>query len=445
MFKVLFNKIRNIKINIFLIYLFFLIILIFLNLIFIKLWVLAHPFQIDANGNLLNSRIQFYFEEPINNLLNNKPPSNTIANIDFKISKMPLLVYFFYYFQFLISKNLIAIHLFKNLLLGSVLFLVIKKYDKNLNNLFLILCLILIYFVPHNIVNILAITPEESILIYFIIILFFLVTGEYKFKNYYISLILSLIFFTKGSMFYLALGISLIYLILEKQKMKYIPLLFVVLCSFFWGLNSYNKTGKFAFATSTTSLNGLTTGIVYHKNFTSKYPLMNPDIFWDDVFNEIKIKNIKNEWEADKYIRNKSINYIINNPADVFYGVLKKLYVIFLSPFKDTRTEEQLINENYKNPIRYSNFINKPFFILSIVILFYSTFKFSKINSKIRKVNAYYLSILTFYFFPYISVYVFPRHCVAMYILGFIYILLFCIYSSTSNRVKNFFYNNNFK
>ena len=445
MFKVLFNKIRNIKVNNFLIYLIFIILLIFLNLIFIKFWVLAHPFQVDANGNLLNSRIQFYFEEPINNLLNNKPPSNTIANLDFKISKMPILIYFFYYFQFFISKNFIAIHLFKNLLLGSVLFLVIKKYDKNLNNLFLILCLILIYFVPHNIANILAITPEESILIYFIIILFFLVTGEHKFKNYYIAIILSLIFFTKGSMVYLAFGISFIYFILEKQEQKYIPLVVVILCSFFWGLNSYSKTGKFAFGTSTTSLNGLTTGIVYHKNFTSKYPLMNPDIFWDDVFNEIKTKNIQNEWEADKYIRNKSINYIINNPTDVFYGVLKKLYVIFLSPFKDTRTEEQLINENYKNPIRYSNFINKPLFILSIAILFYSILKFNKINSKIRKVNTYYLSILTFYFFPYISVYVFPRHCVAMYILGFVYILLFFIYSETSNKVKNIFYNKNFK
>ena len=84
-------------------------------------------------------------------------------------------------------------------------------------------------------------------------------------------------------------------------------------------------------------------------------------------------------------------------------------------------------------------------FILSIAILFYSILKFNKINSKIRKVNTYYLSILTFYFFPYISVYVFPRHCVAMYILGFVYILLFFIYSETSNKVKNIFYNKNFK
>lgn len=440
MINLILNNIKSNK-NSYLIFLLFLIILIILNLIFIKYWILAHPFQVDNQGNLLNNRIQFYFEEPLNNLLNNKNPSNTIVGIEFKISKMPILIYFLHYFQTLISKNFIAIHLFKNLLFGSILFIIIKKYDKKLNNLFLILCLFLIYFVPHNISNILSITPEESFLIYFIIMLIFLLTGEYKFKNYYISIILCLIFFTKGSMVYLAFGISFIYFILEKQKQKYIPIVIVILCSFFWGLNSYSKTGKFAFGTSTTSLNGLTTGIVYHKNFTSKYPLMNPDIFWDDVFNEIKTKNIKNEWDADKYIRDKSINYIINNPADVFYGLLKKLYVIFLSPFKDTRTEEQLINENYKNPIRYSNFINKPLFILSIVILFYSILKFNRINSKIRNINNYYLSILIFYFFPYISVYVFPRHCVAMYILGFVYILLFCIYSNTSNKFKNIFYN----
>lgn len=171
MLNLIINNVRNNK-NCYLIFFLFLIIIIILNLIFIKYWILAHPFQIDNQGNLLNNRIQFYFEEPLNNLLNNKNPSNTIAGIEFKISKMPILIYFLHYFQTLISKNFIAIHLFKNLVFGSILFIIIKKFDKNLNNLFLILCLFLIYFVPHNISNILAITPEESFLIYFIIMLF---------------------------------------------------------------------------------------------------------------------------------------------------------------------------------------------------------------------------------------------------------------------------------
>jgi hypothetical protein len=437
-------KIKNLKKKDYFIFFFFILILIVLNLIFIKYWIISHPYQIDNYGNIIN-RIQFYFEQPLDNLLNNKPPTNTIAEIEFKISKMPLLIYFLYYFQIYISKNFIIIHLFKNIFLSSIIFILIKKYDIKLNNLFLICCLLLIYSIPHNIVSMLAITPEESILIYFVIILFFLITGEYKFRNYYIAIIVSLIFFTKGSMFYLSFGISLIYFIYEKKKQKLLPLIFVIFCSIIWGLNSYYKTGKFAFATSTTSLNGLTTGIVFHKDFTKSYPLMNPDIYWSDVFEEIKNKNIKDEWQADKYIREKSIKYILENPADVFYGILKKLYVILISPYKDTRTEEQLINEYYKNPIRFSNFINKPVFIISIIILLYSISNFRKVNSKIKKISIYYLSILVFYFFPYLAAYIFPRHCVAMYILGFIYILFFFTYHDNYKIVKKFFLKKNLK
>lgn len=417
----------------------FILILVFLNLFFIKYWIIKSPYQVDIDGNLLLSKLQFWNGEPLENLLNNKIPSNTFADIEFKISRMPLLIYFLYYFQIYISKNLIVIHLFKNLILSSLIFILVKNYDKKLNNLFLITCLFLIYWVPHNIVNILAIEPEESILIYFIIILFLLLTGEYKFRNFYIAIILSLIFFTKASMFYLCFGVSLIYFFFEKKKNCILPLLFFIFCSFTWGLNSYYKTGKFAFGASALSLNALASSTAFHKDFTSKYPLMSPDIFWGDVLEEIKNKNIKNEWDAYKYSRDRSIKYIMENKTDFFYGVIKKIYVIFLSPYKDVRTEDQLIQENYKNPIRYSNFINKPFFIISVIILFYSIYNFNKINIKIKKISIYYFAILIFYFFPYILVFVYPRHCVPMYIVGFIYILLFSIYSNNSIKIKKFF------
>jgi hypothetical protein len=171
---------------------------------------------------------------------------------------------------------------------------------------------------------------------------------------------------------------------------------------------------------------------------------MNPDIYWDEVLLEIESKNFRNEWEADSYILNKSIKYIIKNPSDVSYGIWKKIYVILFSPFKDTRTIEQLESEGNKNPIRYSNFINKPIFIISLIVLLYSMINLNNINLKIKKISIYYLTILLFYFFPYISGFVFPRHCVAMYILGFIYILLFFIYNDRSKKIKLFFYKKHF-
>ena len=439
MINYIINKINNKKNKSYLFFLLFILILVLLNLFFIKYWIIKSPYQIDANGNLLLNKLQFWNGEPFEKLLNNKDPLNTFADIEFKISRMPLLIYFLYYFQIYISKNFIIIYLFKNITLSSLIFILIKNYDKKLNNIFLVSCLFLIYFVPHNIVNILAIEPEESILIYFIITLFFLLTGEYKYRNFYITAILCLIFFTKASMFYLCFGVSLIYFIYEKKKQNILPLIFIIFCSIFWGVNSYNKTGKFAFGTSALSLNALASSTAYHKDFTSNYPLMSPDIYWNNILEEIKNKNIKNEWDAYKYTRDKSIKYIMENPTDFFYGVTKKLYVIFLSPFKDVRTEDQLIQENYKNPIRYSNFINKPFFIISIFILLYSIYNFKKINLKIKKISLYYFTILIFYFFPYILVFVYPRHCVPMYIIGFVYILLFSVYSDNPNKFKKSF------
>lgn len=444
MLNFLINKINIKKDNCYFIFFIFLMILIFLNLIFLKFWIIKTAgYQLDSSGNLLLNKLNFFNAEPLENLLNNKSPLNTFVDIEFKISRMPLHIYFLYYFQTLISKNFIIIHLFKNVILSSIIFILLKKYDKKLNNLFLISCLFLIYFVPHNVINILAIEPEETFLIYFIIILFLLITGEYKFKNYYVAIILSLIFFTKASMFYLCFGLSIFYLIYEKNKKSVLPLIFIILCSLLWGLNSYNKTGKFAFGSSALSINALSSATAFNKNFTTTYPLMIPDIFWGEILDDIKSNNIKNEWDAYKYTRDKSIKYIVENPLDFFYGVLKKLYVIYLSPFKDVRTPDQILQENYKNPFRFSNFINKPFFIISNLILFYSIYHFKKMNKKIKKISIYYLTILFFYFFPYLIVFVYPRHCVPMYILGFIYILFFFIYSDTTNKIKYFFLKSN--
>lgn len=182
------NFIKNFFRNYYFIYFVFTLILITLNIIFIEYWIIKHPYQIDNQGNLLIDKIQFNFDEPINNLINKKNPSITLANIEFKISKMPIIIYFLHFFQIYISKNFITISLFKNIFLSSIIFILLIKYDKKLNNLFLICCLLLIYSVPHNIVNMLSITPEESILIYFIIILFFLITGDYRIqKLFYIN------------------------------------------------------------------------------------------------------------------------------------------------------------------------------------------------------------------------------------------------------------------
>ena len=113
---------------------------------------------------------------------------------------------------------------------------------------------------------------------------------------------------------------------------------------------------------------------------------------------------------------NLSLKFLKENPYEVTKGIFKKIYVVYLSPFKDTR---QRIEDS--NPIRYSNFPNKIIFNLSLVFLFINIFNKQRLFAK-KKIDFYYLIILMTYFIPYIIGFVYPRHCTAMYTLAHLYI-----------------------
>ena len=110
--------------------------------------------------------------------------------------------------------------------------------------------------------------------------------------------------------------------------------------------------------------------------------------------------------------------FLKENPYEVIKGVFKKVYVITLSPFKDTRPRLE-----DSNPIRYSNFPNKIIFNLSLIFLFINIFNKQRSFST-KKIDFYYLIILMTYFIPYIIGFVYPRHCTAMYTLAHLYVFL---------------------
>jgi hypothetical protein len=411
--------------NTLLIFIAFIITLCLSILVYCSILVKIRPELIDANGELQITSLGFNLYHILTNLLEGKPAKEIMWNIDFYVHKMPLQPYFLYLFYSLVSKKLIIFYLFKNLLFGTLIFLLIKFYDKKLNNFFLVVSMLSIFYIPHNLVTIFSLEYEEGFLAYLLITLFLTITGNYKYKPIIASIILCLIFFLKSSMFYLVGGISITYFFLEK-KYNYLPFLIFIFCSFLWGLNSYNKTGKFAFATSSTSFNGTSLGMVYHKEFTKYYPLLSPDMFQKKQQEEIKKLVINNEWEAHNYFLNKSKKYIRENPKDVFYGLLKKIYVIFLSPYKDTRTSDQFIEKN--NPIRYSNFPNKIIFILSIIVLIKYLIGFKNLNLSLQRRNIYFIMIVGLYFFPYLVGFVYSRHCIPIYILAHIYLIIQLFY-----------------
>tara|TARA_B100000315_G_C14543867_1_gene572255 strand:- start:308 stop:1654 length:1347 start_codon:yes stop_codon:yes gene_type:complete len=409
------------------------------TIIYCKIYSQLHPEQIGENGEYLINKIGFFFSEIINDLMNGDKPKRTFGGVEFYIAKMPLFQNLLFFLHSKVTENFIFIHLIKNLSLGTIIFLFIKFYDKKLNNLFLFLMLLAIFYVPHNIITILSTNFEEGILIYLLVILFLTLTQNFRYRNSIVALTLSLIFFLKASMFYLSFGLALIFLLVEKGKGKFLPIILILISIIFWGLNSYYKTGKFAFGSSNTSVSGITIGITFHDKFTQFYPIHTPDIFFDDVSRELQNQNFESEWEVNDHLLKRSLNYIKNNPLDVVKGLSQKLYVLFLSPYKDTRTPLQYLAENKKNPIRYSNIPNKIFFIITIFLLLKSLLNFKKLDSFLKTKNIYFLSIIVLYLFPYMAVYIFPRHCVPIYVLSHIYLVLYLTYSNKFPNLKNLF------
>jgi len=431
--KLIFNKIIN---NTFLIYILFLISLGFSTYIYCTEIVKLYPNLIDEKKNYNITGIGFFFNEIIESILIGNKPVNTINDIDFFTLRMPALPYFLAYTYLYITKNFLLIHLFKNFLFGSILFFIAKSFDKKLNNLFLIILLILIFYNPHNLITSLSTNFEEGWSNYLIPTTFILLCSNIKNKSILLSISLSFLFFLKASLFYLSFGLALIYFFIEKKK-NYLPILTIIICSLSWGMKSYVNTGKFAFGPKNTSLNGLTTGLVFHKKFQETYPMYTPDMHWDLVWEEIKKnkKNISNEWDASNLILEKSLKYIYENPIDILLGVYKKIYILTLSPFKDTL----IYDENIKNPenkIRYSNIPNKIIFLISIIFLFKSFINLKSKNLNLKTLNVYYFFILVFYLFPYISVFIYGRHCTTLYILSYIYLIFYFLFAEKNNKIK---------
>ena len=384
----------------------------------------------DEIGNLKIHNLNNMFGVYIKSILEEGIPKINMFGIDFYYSMRPVLPYFLMLIFENISTNFFLILLIKNMMMAIIIYLVIKNYKKNYNNLFLFICLILIFYNPHNMHTMYDIGSEEGFLNYFLIILFFTILGDFKYKSLAVGTTLSLIFFTKESMFILTFIVPLIYLFLEKKHNKYLPLIMVIISNLAWGSYHYKMQNYFPVGPTGSAKNAINLAIVYHKDFNSTYPRVSPDIYHYRTENLIKEKNIKNEKQLMEILINRSLKFLKENPFDVIEGAFKKVYVITLSPFKDTR---QRIDDT--NPIRYSNFPNKILFNLSLIFLFINIFNKEGSFAE-KKIDYYYLIILITYFMPYVIGFVYPRHCTAMYTLAHLYFFFNLIKTNKFNIRK---------
>ena len=371
---------------------------------------------VDDAGNLKIFNVNNMFGMYIKSILVEGVAKVNFVGLDFYFSMRPILPYFLIFVFENISTNFYIILLIKNLLMSVLLFFIIQNYKENYNNLFVAICLILIFYNPHNIHIMYDIGAEEGFLNYLMIFLFFFIIGDYKYKSLLVGATLSLIFFTKESMFILAFMIPLAYFYFEKKHNKYLPLIMVIVSNLAWGSYHYTKTNVFPIGPTGSAKNALNLANVYQKDFNSTYPRLSPDIYYYKITELVKEKKITSEKQLMDILINQSLTFLKENPYEVMKGIFKKVYVITLSPFKDTRKRQE-----DGNPIRYSNFPNKIIFNFSLIILFINIFNKHRLFLK-KKIDFYYLIILMTYFMPYIIGFAYPRHCTAMYTLGHIYI-----------------------
>lgn len=430
--------------NTLIIFLLFIFLLSVLNYFFCKIYVSDgyNPWLVDQNGNYLVNMIAFKFGPYIESILSGKKYILKWFDLELAVSRRPLLPYTIVFLYKFFSKNFILIHLFKNIFFCSLIFLSIKTFYKNYNNLFLILCLILIFYIPHNLITNLGTENEEGILNYLIIILFFTLLSNHNYKSIFLTINLCLIFLLKGSMFLLACLIPLVFIFVERKKTKYLylPLLGIILTNIFWGIHTKQTNGFFALGPKSSSMNAVNISLVANKYFNTTYPTVRPDIHLDLIEKKVKEKKILTENQFIDEMLKESNKYILSNLPSYIKGVMKKVYVLTLSPYKDGQypiDENQFRSKLYKgeldvidqinNPIRYSNIPNKLIFNLSLIFLFISFINFKNNSKTIRKLDIYYFFILLFYLAPYMFAWIYPRHATALYILSHLYILLILI------------------
>ena len=313
------------KKHIFFLYLLFLTIL---NFIFCYIYTLPEyrGVLIDKDNNFILKNIAFGFGKIIQSIYDGKGSEiYWFEGIKLESARRLFVPYYLMFINDFITSNFYLIHLIKNIFFGSLLFLSIVFIRKNLNYLFIIFSLFLVFYIPHNSLTILATEHEEGILIYLILILFFTSISEINYKSLVISAILSLIFFLKGSMFFLVVVFTIFYYFFErKDKLRYLVVLFVLLANIIWAINSFNKNGFFAIGPKSSSMNAINLATVTHDLFNETYPQIRPDIHLENVEIYLKKENINSEKEMVDNLLKKSKDYILSNPKDYLIGVFKR-------------------------------------------------------------------------------------------------------------------------
>lgn len=373
-------------------YFFFITLIVISSILVSRYFAIYYPNIIDKDNNIILSQISYGWGNLIDNLFNYQKYFNEkthlfydqnfnqrILNIEegSYVSKLPFLPMFTVAIL-QITKNFYYFLIIKNIILYSFFFLIIYFSLKNLNKKFAFFITITISIIinPYILFHTLGFYMSEQYGILFIPCIFIIYLSRINCKYEIISVIIFILYLTKGTFFLFCLLNVFFFIIFEKKSYfkykKFYPALFFLMASLVWGGWSFKKTNVFAFGMSSESLNALASATALNQNFHKYYPNLSVDLV---EFNyDIPLK-FKNEWEAYNFFKKKNIDYLKNNKLRYFKDAFLKINFILFNSNKDGHNIRDF---NFKGDFKLHLLFNKlviNFAILLNIYFLYRTFK----------------------------------------------------------------------
>jgi hypothetical protein len=403
---------------------------------------------IDKNNfNIIIEKLPFGLGSLLHNLVYNNTFISKLDGIDFYLGRHPFLSIFLATLL-KISKNFFFFIITKNIIIFTVYFILSYVFLlKNKNTTLLFLAILFApVIIPYNFSVALNFVYEDNLLTLFMPLLFLNLLTRNKHKLLYLGVILFILYFIKGSVFFIVLFLPFLIIFYDyKKKFKYFPLLASFIAIIMWGSFGYYKTGRFPSLGSQETIYSKDLTMVYNKYFHLYYPDITVDLLAEKTNNKLKT-----EWEYYDYYNSQNKNYLRGNFYQFLSDILLKLKFIFFGirvdglftennvhPSLISEKSENIIkyssagkklniNENppYKNPIRISSIFSKFFFNLAIIIASIKLYKNCKIFFK-NKLEIYFLSILILYLPPFIVGWATSKHLIPISNITLIYLILY--------------------
>ena len=331
----------------------------------------------------------------------------------------------------------------KTIILDIILITHLYFFDKKFKlNIFSKLLIFLLFLSPQYMLHSFTAGQAEGFLIQlfpitFIVMAFIVYKIKFKLKinlheYLYCILLINILVLTKFSLiliFIFYLGYLFYDLLLVKNKFTFSVILIViaVLPLTFWGKLNYDRYGSFHLSSSENMISFFMGNNSY---FTTLYPKYQVD--WITSQASVLINNKKinltdlenqifnDEWERSNFFKQKTYNWILNNPREFIINIFYKFYAIYFEPRNFPIEDPEITySEIYKD---FKYIVGLIFMSLIKIFSLYIIFKFFIYEFKkfflIQNIFIFFSAFL--YISPYLLAFAYQRHLIPIFLIYFL-------------------------